>query len=273
MSPSIRSFQNFKAQVWDYYRAQKRSLIWRDTIKQYWVVVSEIMLQQTQVSRVVVKFPQFIDAFPDFRSLASAPLEKVLRAWQGMGYNRRGKYLREIAKLIIEKYNGIIPKDSVILETFPGIGPATARSIVVYSYNVPEPFIETNVRRVYIHHFFNDSREVSDKDILPIVADTIDREHPREWFYALMDYGTHLGRSIPNPNRKSKHYSKQSKFEGSNRQIRGAVLRSLLMEGPTEKSKLESTLGFEQSRLYNVLNQLTSEGIVAEENGKYKVTS
>ena len=247
--------------------------MWRDTIKSYWVVVSEIMLQQTQVPRVVEKFPLFVKSFPDFLSLASASLEDVLRAWQGMGYNRRGKYLREIAKLITEKYDGTVPKDPSVLETFPGIGPATARSIIVYTYNIPELFIETNVRRIYIHHFFKDATTVSDKDILPRLIETMDQENPREWYYALMDYGTFLGKSVSNPDRKSKHYSKQSKFDGSNRQIRGTVLRSLLATGTADAEELKTKLGFNKERLYNVLADLISEGIVAEEKGIYKITS
>ncbi|QQS44124.1 A/G-specific adenine glycosylase [Candidatus Roizmanbacteria bacterium] len=273
MSNSLRSNKSFQAKVRDFYRENKRDLIWREYINPYWVVVSEIMLQQTQVSRVAEKFPHFLEVFPDFKSLASAPLEKVLREWQGMGYNRRGKYLREIAKIIVEKYDSIVPRDPGVLEEFPGIGPATARSIVVYSYNIAEPFIETNVRRVYIHHFFSDKKEVSDRDIMPLVRETLDKKNPRDWFYALMDYGTYLGRTVPNPNWKSKHYSKQSKFEGSNRQVRGAVLRYLLNEGSAERELLEKRLGFEKARLYNVLKQLTSEGIIAEKNGEYKVTT
>lgn len=273
MSHKLSDIRSFKDVVWDFYQKHKRSLMWRDTIKPYWVVVSEIMLQQTQVPRVMTKFPEFIQAFPDFQSLGSASLEEVLREWQGMGYNRRGKYLREIAKRVVGDHDGIVPKDPSVLERFPGIGPATACSIVVYTYDIPIPFIETNVRRVYIHHFFQDSSNVADKEIMPLVVETIDQQNPREWFYALMDYGTHLARIVPNPNRKSKHYTKQSKFDGSNRQIRGAVLRSLLSEGPIKGDELETTLGFEKPRLYNVLKQLTAEGIVAEENGVYKVTS
>lgn len=272
MTPNLRNTQAFKKQVNEFYQANKRNLLWRETINPYWVVVSEIMLQQTQVTRVIEKFPLFIEAFPTCDALANASLEEVLRTWQGMGYNRRGKYLREIAKLIVDEHSGVVPKDPTVLETFPGIGPATARSIVVYTYNVPEAFIETNVRRVYIHHFFQGEESVTDADILPIVTETMDQHNPREWFYALMDYGTHLGRTVPNPNRKSKHYAKQSKFEGSNRQIRGAVLRTLLQNGPTDTQNLQSRLGFENARLYNVLKQLTAEGIVAEDNGVYKVT-
>lgn len=267
------SIYSFKKKVWEYYRKNKRILIWRETINPYWVVVSEIMLQQTQVQRVVEKFPKFITVFPDFSSLASSSLEDVLRAWQGMGYNRRGKYLQEIARLIVEKYDGTVPKVPAVLESFPGIGPATARSIIVYTYNITEPFIETNVRRVYIHHFFENKEVVSDADILPLLIETIDQENPREWFYALMDYGTHLAKTVENPNRKSKHYNKQSRFNGSNRQIRGAVLRSLLDSGPITARVLETQLGFAKDRLYNVLADLTSEGIVAEEKGVYKISS
>lgn len=264
------SIEEFNSTLKFFYTEHKRNLSWREQIVPYHVVLTEIMLQQTQVPRVQQKFPEFISVFPNFKSLAEAPLSKLLAVWQGMGYNRRVKYLQEIATIIHEKYKDIVPQDPDLLDEMPGIGYATARSIVTYIYNIPEIFIETNVRRVFIHHFFEDQNAISDNRIYPLVEKAIDKKNPREWYYAVMDYGTFLAKNIPNPNRKSKHYTKQSKFEGSNRQIRGSILKSLLNKSQS-REELAMDLGFEMDRVYSVLRELEKEGFVAEEKGEYRI--
>lgn len=207
---------------------------WREDTSPYSIFISEVMLQQTQVSRVFRKYPEFLESFPSFSSLAEADLTDVLRAWQGMGYNRRGKYLRDGAKIIVEEHGGILPDNPVILDTLPGIGLATAGSISCFAYNKPTVFIETNIRRSVIFHFFKDQEAVHDSDILPIVQKCLQKIEKtksisyREWYWALMDYGTYLATYISNPNRQSRHYAIQSKFEGSDRQVRGRLLRGYL---------------------------------------------
>jgi A/G-specific adenine glycosylase len=215
----------FRSLVKDYYAANKRILPWRETIKPYWVLLSEIMLQQTQVPRVMVKFAEFTERFPGFEELANATPAEVLATWQGLGYNRRGLFLHKAAQMIVGEYGGKVLKSVELVDSLPGIGQATAAAIVTYTYNIPTVFIETNVRRVFLHHFFSDKTDVADAELLPIVEAAVDKENPRDWYYALMDYGTYLAKTVENPNRKSKHYSVQSKFEGSNRQVRGALLR------------------------------------------------
>lgn len=262
----------FRKLIWDYYSQHKRILPWREKISPYGVVVSELMLQQTQVPRVLVKFPEFLDNFPDFKTLAYAPFESLLRVWQGMGYNRRALYLQRIAKKIVGEYEGVVPQDPRFLETFPGIGPATARSIITYIYNKPEIFIETNIRRIYIHHFFADATNVFDKEIYPLVEKTVDTKNPREWYYALMDYGTALSKMVVNPNRKSKHYAKQSKFEGSNRQVRGGILKILLDKNHLTKEDIVLLTNFGKDRVYLMLEELQAEGFVNEKKGMYTIT-
>ncbi|MBP9690543.1 A/G-specific adenine glycosylase [Candidatus Woesebacteria bacterium] len=257
--------------VWSFYQKHKRTLPWRDTIDPYWIVVSEIMLQQTQVSRVLIKFPEFIAAFPSFKALSQAPLDEVLRAWQGMGYNRRAKFLREIASIIYLKHGGVLPKDPDVLDSFPGIGPATARSIVTFAYNSPEVFIETNIRRVLIHHFFADATHVDDKDIIPILTQTIDTSHPREWYYALMDYGSYLGKITVNPNRKSKQYTKQSAFEGSSRQVRSECLRAVLVDHALSFSELCEKTGHESAWVKRAVQELVKEQMIQEKNGIFSI--
>ncbi len=214
------------------------------------------MLQQTQVSRVLIKFPQFITQFPDVKTLAHASLPNILRSWQGLGYNRRALYLHRIAKEVVQNHKGLLPLDIGALESLPGIGHATACSIYVFSTNKPAVFIETNIRRVFIHHFFQDKIDVHDKELLPFIEETLDERNPRDWYYALMDYGSYLAKQTINPNRKSRHYAKQSKFEGSDRQIRGQILKLLL-----EKKSL-TRLNTDPERLQKVLNSLLKDGLI-----------
>lgn len=201
---------------------------WRDTRDPYRILLSEVMLQQTQVSRVLVKYPEFLRAFPTIRALAHADKKKLLRMWQGMGYNRRALYLKRAAQTIIKQHEGHVPKTLSELESLPGIGHATAAAILTYAFNKPAPFIETNTRRVFIHHFFPKRRRVSDADIMPLIGAALPKTNRREWYYALMDYGTFLARAIPNPNKRSLHYARQQPFEGSTREIRGFLLKESL---------------------------------------------
>lgn len=262
--------EEFNSVLFDFYKKNKRILSWREQIDPYHVVLTELMLQQTQVPRVQEKFPIFITSFPSFAALAKAPMVEVLAAWQGMGYNRRARYLKEIAQIIHEKYDGKVPQDPDLLDEMPGIGPATACSIITYIYNTPLLFIETNVRRVFIHHFFEDKSEISDDEIYPLLQESIDQKNPREWYYAIMDYGTYLGKTVPNPNRKSKHYTKQSKFEGSKRQVRGAIIRELVKESMKAET-LVQLLGYEKKRVFDVLKDLEKEGFIKLESEKYHI--
>jgi len=168
------STQEFTKIVYDYYADNKRNFIWRDTQNSYWVVVSELMLQQTQTFRVEQKFENFVRILPTFNVLAQAPFVQVLSLWKGLGYNRRALYVHQIAQKIVGAYAGVVPEEPFLLENFPGIGPATARSIVVFAYNKPEVFIETNIRAVFLHHFFPGVCEVDDKELLPLVEKTLD---------------------------------------------------------------------------------------------------
>jgi A/G-specific adenine glycosylase len=179
-----------------------------------------------------------------------------------LGYNRRAKYLWESAKIITEKYNRVLPASITLLDELPGVGVNTAAAIVVYAFNKPEIFIETNIRRVFIHHFFEEKTEVSDNEILPLVAKSVDKQNPREWYWALMDYGSHLPKITSNPNRKSKHYAKQSPFEGSIRQVRGSILRILLSEKNISIQKLAQQISGDPKHFEVALAQLEKEKFV-----------
>ena len=241
------------------------------------------MLQQTQIPRVLEKFPQFIDRLPTFQALAAATLEEVIAAWQGLGYNRRARFAREIAIKICNEYDGVLPSDPDVLITFPGIGPATAGSLSAFAYNKPVVFIETNIRRVFIHSFFDPNRaeaKVHDNELYPLVKAALDYDNPREWYYALMDYGTMLAKQGENANRNSFHYTRQSAFEGSDRQIRGAILRALVQEGKLREDEIKKHIvasnqaSCEYDRLQQILHGLIRDHmIVAEDGGIYMIAS
>ncbi|MDD1683794.1 MAG: A/G-specific adenine glycosylase [Methanoregula sp.] len=257
--PSLSEFQKI---VLDHYRDHGRDLAWRHTTDPYRILVSEVMLQQTQVERVNVKYPVFMNAFTDFPSLAKAPLPDVLAVWQGMGYNRRAISLQKCARQVVEEFDGTLPQDPEILATFPGIGRATAASICAFAFNMPVVFIETNIRRVFIHFFFGDDEIVRDADILPLVEGVMYRKNPRIWYWALMDLGSALKNQIPNPNRRSIQYVRQSAFTGSDREIRGMIIR-MLLEGPAQdREELIRKTGGERDRVLRIISALEKEGFV-----------
>jgi A/G-specific adenine glycosylase len=255
----------------EYYRSSGRRLPWRETADPYGILVSEFMLQQTQIERVLGKFGEFLGEFPCFDALAGANLDAVLRAWQGLGYNRRALALRETARKVASDHGGALPETREALLGLPGIGQSTAGAILAFAFGNPVPFIETNIRRVFLHFFFPCRDRVKDSEILPLVEETLDREDPRRWYYALMDYGTMLKKSMPNPNRKSAHYTRQPPFEGSDRQIRGLILRELVSRGPMEAGELVKGLGKDPVRIYRILGDLVREGFLARSGGTVSV--
>jgi len=261
--------RRFREEVWEYYRAHGRNeLPWRHNIDAYRVTVSELMLQQTQVSRVVPKYREFLERFPTVRDLAAAPLGDVLRVWGGLGYNRRAKFLRETARQVVDDHGGVLPGDLEDLMALPGIGRNTAGAILAYAYDRPVVFVETNIRTVFIHHFFDDQTGIADTAILELAGAALDREHPREWYWALMDYGAYLKQEVGNLNRLSKTYAKQSAFHGSRRQIRGQVLR-LLGEKPRTVDELSEQIGDE--RLPDVLADLLDERLIRWYGAAYRL--
>jgi A/G-specific adenine glycosylase len=271
LSPGVvESFHRFLAL---FFAGQGRDLPWRRTTDPYEILVSEFMLQQTQVERVAVKYPAFLGRFPDAGALARVELPEVLRAWQGLGYNRRALALHRTARIIEGEFHGEVPLDRDTLDALPGIGSATAAAVVVFSTNRPEVFIETNIRRVFIHLFFPDAEKVHDREILPLLEETLDREEPRRFYYALMDLGTALKKRARNPNLRSASYARQSPFEGSDRQLRGAVLRRLLSEGEVTRDSLADAAGPVPERLERVLGGLERDGFIRRDGERIRCRS
>jgi len=269
---SLRKIHLFQRTIWQYYKREGRALPWRKTTDPYQILVSEIMLQQTQVERVIEKYEQFLSAFPDFPSLAQAPLKKVLSAWQGLGYNRRALALKYIAQDVMKTFHGIFPSSEDMLVKFPCIGKATAGAVAAFAFHKPSVFIETNIRRVFIHFFFRDKENVRDTDIFPLIEKTLDTSDPRQWYYALMDYGSMLAKQKQNPNRKSAHYQQQSPFKGSHRQLRGMVLRAIIAQPSVTESMLLKKLNKVPERVREALLQLQKEGFIQKKGRQFTIS-
>ena len=258
MSPGVIS--RFRDEILSYYRENGRTLPWRETGDPYDVLVSEFMLQQTQVSRVLEKYSVFLALFPDVTSLARAPLQEVLRAWQGLGYNRRAIALQRTAREVVETYHGVLPSDPAELCTLPGIGPYTAGAVAAIAFNRPAVFLDTNIRTVFHYFFFPEDETVTDRDIISLVELTLDRDNPREWYYALFDYGAMLKRERKEPAGILRRG--QGAFHGSDRQVRGQVIRLLLESGPLSEEGIFARLGGDEDRVKRILAQLAAEGFI-----------
>lgn len=266
---SKKDIKKFEKLIWDYYQKEGRVFPWRKTTNPYRILVSEVMLQQTQTSRVIKKYREFLKRFPSLSSLVSAPLGEVIATWQGLGYNRRAMYLHKAAKTIQEIYNRKIPSDYEKLIQLPGIGQSTAGAVCAFAFNTSKPFIETNIRRAVIHFFFPKQKDISDKKILQILNRVTPTKRAREWYWALMDYGAMLQKEEKeNPNKRSKHYKKQSQFEGSRRQLRGKIIKELLNGGKTKK-ELQKKFGASLISLGELIENMKKEGLIKEEKRKF----
>jgi A/G-specific adenine glycosylase len=227
------------------------------------------MLQQTQVDRVIPKYKEFLKKFPTVKKLAEAQLPEVLQLWSGLGYNRRARMLHEAAKRIMDTYKGHFPKSTAELEMLPGVGPYTARAVATFAYNQPTIMIETNIRSVFLHEFFKNHDNVPDSELLILIRESVEHkecENPREWYAALMDYGTYLKKAHINPSRKSKHHTRQPKFRGSLRKVRGQIL-PLLFSGAKTEAALVKTIREPKEQIHQALAGLTKDGLI-EKRGK-----
>lgn len=246
-------------------RVSLRDLPWRHTRDPYKILVSEMMLQQTQVERMVPFYTRFIRQFPTPWALAKAPLCTVLKAWQGLGYNRRAKYLHQTAAII---------SNQGWHEKLPGVGSYTKAAVEAFAHNKPTVFVETNIRTVFIHHCFPRTPKVSDSMILVYVKKALKQSgmEPREFYARVMDYGALLKKQGIKLNSRSKHYSKQSAFEGSERQTRGLILKALLRK-PATLRRLYNITGRRKGDLTHVLANLSTEGLIQSKGNKFYIAS
>ncbi|MEI6400457.1 MAG: A/G-specific adenine glycosylase [bacterium] len=260
--------KEFRKMLYDWYKKNGRhSLPWRQTTDPYSIFISELMLQQTQAPRVVPKYEAFLKKFPTAKVLARANTQTILQYWQGLGYNRRALFAQRACIEIQKTYKGIFPKSRDSLISLPGIGPYTARAICVFAYNQSELVIETNVRTVIIHHFLQNKENVADSEIETILKEIVDTKNPRKFYSAMMDYGTYLKGQGIKTHRKSTTYQKQSKFEGSFRQIRGQLVKAYASGGYKNVQKL---IRLQEKVVKNdykkALELLVKEGIVKIKN-------
>lgn len=271
--------QALVSKVWEEGERLYRDLPWRNTRDPYAVMLSEIMLQQTQVARVQRYWERFLDLFPTIDALASAETSLVLEIWQGLGYNRRALALKRCAELCSQEYGGALPRSLESLLALPGIGPATAGGIRAFAYSEPGVYLETNVRTVFLHELFPERDQVSDKEIAHHVERTCSLENPRGWYYALLDYGNFLKSTVPNPSRRSKHHSRQSTFEGSRRQKRAELVRVVLAQRSVSLDGLQQALAeFEAAHgrpepefelTLSIADDLVKEGFFAKGEDRY----
>jgi A/G-specific adenine glycosylase len=255
----INTFQKI---IYDYYHQHGRTFPWRQTHNPYHILISEIMLQQTTTQRVQEKYTSFITHYPNFPTLAQAPLPHILTHWQGLGYNRRALHLKKIATIITKTLNNKLPSDEKKLQTLPGIGPYTAAAICAFAFNQPAILLETNIQSVYIHFFYDNQTFIKDTKLIPLIKKTLDTTNPRAWYYALMDYGVMIKKTHGNPSQKSAHYTKQQPFQNSNRQIRGLILKLLLENTTLTTHQLKHKTKIPPDRLIPLINQLQKEGFI-----------
>lgn len=267
-----RQIAAFQKKVYAHYALHGRDFPWRHTKDPYRILVSEVMLQQTQADRVIPKYESFLAQFPTARALATAPLSAVLRAWQGLGYNRRAQLLHLCAQTVVAECGGKFPKTHEELVALPGVGHYTAGAVMAFAYNLPVPIIETNIRTVYLHHFFPNQSGVSDRALMPLIEETLDRENPCTWYAALMAYGVHLKKLHGNPSRRSAHHVPQKSFKGSDRQIRGALLTLLAeADAPLVLSTIVRALPHDTARIKALLADLMREGLVTRTGRRYQL--
>lgn len=265
--------KKFRSTVRTYWRKHGRhALPWRTVTDPYHIAVSEIMLQQTQVERVVPKYEVFIKRFPSVEKLAKAPLSEVLKLWQGLGYNRRAQQLHKCAKEVARVYDSEFPRSYEELIALPGIGPYTAGAILAFAYNTAHPIIETNIRTVYLQHFFNEETDVPEDKLMDLITATLDTKEPRIWFWALMDYGAYIKRTQGNPNQRARSHKRQDRFVGSDRQLRGDIIRALAQK-PHSRRKLHTLLAsFDVLRIDAQLERLTQEELIIKRGQRYMLS-
>ncbi len=260
----------FQEMVLGYFRTNERHFPWRDTHDPWAILVSEVMLQQTQTERVVPKYLAFLEAFPVPAALAEAPIDRLMGLWQGLGYNRRALALKRAASRIASDFCGRVPDSEAALTSLDGVGPYTSRAVMAFAFGQPVVFIETNIRSVFLWHFFPEGEAVPDSRLEGVVAASLVAEDPRTWYYALMDYGVYMKRRWGNPNSRSAHYARQSPFANSHRRVRGAVLREIgLSPGGSglSRDELHSRISFARERVDLAADELLAEGFLAERSG------
>lgn len=262
--------KSVRAAVNQYYKKHRRAhLPWRETQDPYHILVSEVMLQQTQVERVIPYFTRWVETFPTVEHLSRAPLSRVLQLWSGLGYNRRAAFLHRAAQAVVNEWGGVMPVAYDGLRTLPGVGEYTAKAVRVFAHNQPETLIETNVRTVVIYHCFSTKKNISEDLIRRVAHLLAEGQDPREWHSALMDYGTYLKGVVGNVSRNARSYTKQKPLKGSVREVRGLILKQL-RHGSSTRTRLFNVLPESMhERVPVALAGLEKDGLVTRKKSTY----
>lgn len=268
---SDKKILRFQKTIRAFYRSHKRSFPWRETNDPYKIFVSEIMLQQTQTERVVPKYLAFTERFPTWSSLAQAPLKDVLTLWSGLGYNRRARFLHLAAQKVVTHFNRELPSDYTNLRSLPGVGEYTAHALLAFAFNRRALCIETNIRSAIIYSFFKDDNTVHDRNVRSLLEQTLPTKNFRSWYYALMDYGVHVKKTIPRINKRSAHYARQSPFQGSDRQVRGAILKTLAARKKLSVPQLQKSFQRSRHEIDAILTSLIRDNLIVRKGRAFSL--
>ncbi|MFW9851901.1 MAG: Fe-S cluster assembly protein HesB [Candidatus Thorarchaeota archaeon] len=260
---SPKRINDFQNKVFEWWSSNKREFPWRETTNPYYIMVSEIMLQQTQTSRVTNKFLEFIKKYPTPEVLVKAKKSDLLSTWSGLGYNRRALWLQEAAKQIIE--NKSFPQTVKELQELKGVGKYTARSILIFAFNSDLATVDTNIRRILIAEGFA-SEETNERELFEIAEKMVPKGKARDWANALMDYGA---MKLTASKTGIKPISKQGKFTGSDRQYRGKILKILVNKKKITLDKLQDEIDLHEKKLDEILQKMIKEGLVANKGKQY----
>lgn len=258
------TISSFQQKILQYYQKNKRDLPWRHTTDPYSILLSELMLQQTQVSRVIEYYTKWLHTWPTIQHLSKANRKDVLQAWIGLGYNTRGINLHKASQIIVEHYNGDVIAAMDDYKKIPGVGKYTSQAVKIFSTNADIITVDTNIRRIFIHEF-NLPQDISDSKLWSIAQYCLPKGKSRQWHNALMDYGaTYLTSKKTGISPKTT----QSTFEGSDRQIRAQILRDLLTK-PLTLQDLTNQYNHSSDRLLKILEKMKKQEIIKQENKTY----
>jgi len=245
----------FQRRILSWYKKNKRDLPWRKTTNPYRILVSEIMLQQTQVDRVIPYYLKFIKKFPDLETLAKADKKLVLQHWSGLGYNNRVLRLQQLTQILIKNKKSI-PQTAEELLQLPGIGAYTANAVLAFAFNKEVPVLDTNIRRVLMHELTL-PEHIDIKKLKKIAQSYILKGKSRLWHNALMDYGALV---LTAKKTGIAPLSKQSAFKGSDREVRGFIIKTLLKEKRISINKIKKS--FPEKNILSIAKKMEKENLI-----------
>jgi A/G-specific adenine glycosylase len=256
--------RRLRRRILTWYRHHGRDLPWRHTADRYAILVSEVMLQQTQVPRVIPKYTAFLHRYPDLESLASAPLAGVLALWSGLGYNNRAVRLRACAQAVAAATplgeRAELPRDVRALETLPGLGPYTARAVLVFAHDTDLAAVDANVRRVLIREL-GLPPDIGLASLQEVAERVLPRGQARDWHNALMDYGAAV---LTARSTGIAPLTRQGPFLGSRRWYRSQLLKLLLEKGSQRAAGLPRSLGLSHQEVTAIVAALAHDGLLEQ---------